>query len=158
MQRVEAEEFEALFVQLYPTVVRRLTVILHDLELARDLTQETYLRAYRARNSFDGRSPLAWIMSIGVRLALNETRRHRRFRSAFERLVRRQSQRGEVQLDEMELWDALTDVPPTNRAAIVLTMIEGYTYAEAAAILGVPPGTVGSWVSRGKAILRQELG
>jgi RNA polymerase sigma-70 factor (ECF subfamily) len=58
----------------YPGLVRRLTAVVGDRESALDLAQETYLRAFRAWDRFDGTDSRAWLHTIGLRLAFNERR------------------------------------------------------------------------------------
>ena len=69
----------------YPALVRRLTAIMRDRETALDLAQETYLRAYRAWDRFDGADERAWLYTIGLRLAFNERRRLLRWRGLLNR-------------------------------------------------------------------------
>jgi len=57
-----------------------------------------------------------------------------------------------------DLWAALSALDPSTRSALLLNVLDGYTQAEIAAMLSVPEGTVASWVSRGRAALRRELG
>ena len=64
--------FTATVEQHYPGLVRRLTAVVGDHESALDLAQETYLRAYRAWDRFDGADSRAWLYTIGLRLAFNE--------------------------------------------------------------------------------------
>lgn len=59
---------------------------------------------------------------------------------------------------EPDLWLALAELGPQQRAALVLATIDGYTHAEIAGILGVREGTVSSWISRSKDHLRTILG
>ena len=56
-----------------------------------------------------------------------------------------------------DLWRALADLDRRTRAALVLTVLDGFTQDEAAEMLSVPRGTVASWLSRGKARLRTVL-
>jgi RNA polymerase sigma-70 factor (ECF subfamily) len=56
-----------------------------------------------------------------------------------------------------DLWRALADLDRRTRAALVLTVLDGYTQEEAGELLGVPRGTVASWLSRGRAKLRAVL-
>ena len=60
-------------------------------------------------------------------------------------------------MTDPDLWRALTDVDRRTRAALVLTVLDGYSQGEVAEMLGVPRGTVASWLSRGKARLRAAL-
>jgi RNA polymerase sigma-70 factor (ECF subfamily) len=55
------------------------------------------------------------------------------------------------------LHEALRGLRREHRAALLMTVVDGYTQAEVAAMLEVAPGTVASWVSRAKAQLREAL-
>lgn len=150
-----ADAFEAAVAQHYPGLVRRLTVVLGgDVEAGRDLAQDAYARAYRAWDRFDGTDARAWLHTIGLRLALNERRRRIRWRRW---LGSRESRPAWVPAEDLTLHDALAKLRPEHRAALLLTVIDGYTQAEAAAMLGVAPGTIASWVSRSKTHLREAL-
>lgn len=134
-------------------LVRRLALIVGDVNEAEDLAQATFLKAVQAWASFDGRDVRAWLFTIGIRQALDEVRRRRRH-SRLSFLHR------DVPLDpstEVELWDAMRGLEPAHRAALLLNVIEGYTQAEIADLLDVPPGTVASWISRAKASVRRTL-
>jgi RNA polymerase sigma-70 factor (ECF subfamily) len=56
-----------------------------------------------------------------------------------------------------DLSAALAKLEPRTRAAMVLSAVDGYTHAEIGPVLGVPEGTVASWVSRGRVRLREIL-
>jgi RNA polymerase sigma factor (sigma-70 family) len=56
-----------------------------------------------------------------------------------------------------DLWRALSRLDRRTRAALVLTVVEGYSQEEAAAALGVARGTLASWLSRARAGLREAL-
>ena len=56
-----------------------------------------------------------------------------------------------------DLWKALQALDRRTRAAIVLSVLDGYRYQEISTMLDVPAGTVGSWITRGKAQLRAAL-
>jgi RNA polymerase sigma-70 factor (ECF subfamily) len=146
-----------LFVQAvgqhYPGLVRRLTVVLDDREGALDLAQEAYLRAYRAWDRFDGTDARAWLHTIGLRLAFNERERRRRWRG----LLGRAGAEPAVAPVDRELHEALRGLRREHRAALLLNAVDGYTQAEIAAMLGVPPGTVASWLARAKTKMREVL-
>jgi RNA polymerase sigma factor, sigma-70 family len=125
----------------YPGLVRRLTLVLHDGEEAKDMAQETYLRAFRAWDRFEGGDVRAWLHTIGLRLAFSALRR-RRLWSRFA--TTHASDASWVGPERLDLWSALGKLRPKVRAALLLNVIDGYTQAEIAAMLDVPPGTVAS--------------
>jgi len=149
------DAFESAVAPHYPGLVRRLTAIVRDPEAGQDLAQDAYLRAFRAWNRFDGTDARAWLHTIGLRLAFNERDRRRR----WERLRVPGPPGAEpwVAPADRRIHDALGALRPEQRAALLLNAVDGYTQAEIAAMLEVPPGTVASWLSRAKAQLREAL-
>jgi RNA polymerase sigma-70 factor (ECF subfamily) len=147
-------EFTDAVAPHYAGLVRRLTLVLADRAAAEELAQETYLRAYRAWDRFDGRDVRAWLHTIGLRLAFNERDRRHRFLSLFGRRTAREPW---TDAHDASLVDALHGLRAEHRAALILQVVDGYTRDEVAEILGVPPGTVASWVTRAKAHLREAL-
>jgi RNA polymerase sigma-70 factor, ECF subfamily len=146
--------FAATVGQHYPGLVRRLTAVVGDHESALDLAQESYLRAYRAWDRFDGTDARAWLHTIGLRLAFNERDRRRRWAGLLGRPADPVSW---VHPADHDLHDALRGLRREHRAALLLSVVDGYTQAEIAAILVVAPGTVASWLSRAKSQLREVL-
>lgn len=149
----DAKTFEAMAAAHYPRLVRRLTLVVRDPEEARDLAQSTLERAFAARASLDGRDIGPWLNTIGLRLALNEVRRRRR----RPWLSLRQDVTGADGMPDPDLWAALGELRREEAVALVLNALDGYTQAEIAEHLGVPEGTVASWISRAKARLRARL-
>jgi RNA polymerase sigma-70 factor (ECF subfamily) len=147
-QRTSEEGFTDAVAPHYAALVRRLTVVVGDLHAGEDLAQETYLRAFRAWSRFDGRDVRGWLYTIGLRLAFNERDRRRRWAGVFGS---RPTLDPWTDAYDSKLTHALEALNRQQRAAL---MLNGYTQAEIATMLGVPPGTVASWLSRAKATLR----
>ena len=146
--------FAAAVGEHHAGLVRRLTAVIGDHEAALDLAQEAYLRAYRAWDRFDGTDARAWIYTIGLRLAFNERKRRNRWNA---RIGPVDGPEPWIPSHDRELHEALGGLRREHRAAVLLSVIDGYTQAEIAAMLQVPPGTVASWLSRAKAQLREAL-
>lgn len=135
-------------------LVRRLALIVGDAEEARDLAQEAFVRAAEHWPLPDSTEPARWLSTVGVRLALDERRRRRRW--GF--LDLRETDASWAIAVDPDLWRALARLDRRTRAAIVLTTLDGYSQDEVAAMLDAPRGTVASWISRGRDRLRTELG
>jgi RNA polymerase sigma-70 factor (ECF subfamily) len=135
-------------------LVRRLTLIVGDAEEAHDLAQEAFVRAMEHWPLPDITEPARWLTTVGVRLAIDERRRRRRW--GF--LGLRETDATWAMATDPDLWRALSRLDRRTRTAIVLTTLDGYSQDEVAAMLQVPRGTVASWISRGRERIRRELG
>jgi RNA polymerase sigma-70 factor (ECF subfamily) len=143
------------FVRASQADVWRLCAHLSDRQEADDLTQEVYERALRSLPSYRGESSArTWLLSIAHRTCVDHVRSAQRRRLLLGRLRAQPSRHdmppivGAVDLDV--LVRALDD---DRRAAFVLTQVLGLAYAEAAAVVGVPVGTIRSRVARARAEL-----
>src|SRR5271155_5011704 len=141
----------------------RLTGKPHDAE---DLTQEGFVRVFRSLSSYTPGTFEGWLHRITTNLFLDSARRKQRIR--FEGLADEMAHRlpgseptpaqafDDSHLDD-DVQAALKALPPEYRAAVVLCDIEGFSYEEIAATLGVKLGTVRSRIHRGRAQLRTAL-
>jgi RNA polymerase sigma-70 factor (ECF subfamily) len=138
-----------------------------DADEAADLTQETFLRIYRHLGSFSGRSALkTWIF----RVALNHCReRLSRFRPSTQPIGEEADGSGALRLADprrgpedlavaadlgRQVARGLALLPAPFREAVVLRDLQGLSYQEIAAVLGVRVGTVRSRIARGRDQLR----
>lgn len=158
--RAERFEAEALphMRSLYGTA-RRLTGNASDAE---DLVQETFLRAYRAYDSFaSGTNIRAWLFTILYRTRTDGFRRAGRSPRTVELLEDRRSvpppQDALAQGGEL-VARALERVPEHHRTALVLRDVEDLSYSEIARVIDAPIGTVMSRIHRGRSMLRVALG
>jgi RNA polymerase sigma-70 factor (ECF subfamily) len=135
-------------------LVRRLALIVGDAEEAHDLAQETFVRLTEHWPLPDSSQPARWLSTVGVRLAIDERRRRRRW--GF--LDLRDTDATWAMAVDPDLWRALGRLDRRTRAAIVLTTLDGFSQDEVAEMLDAPRGTVASWISRGRGRLRTELG
>lgn len=144
---------EAELVAAYPLLVRRLTFMVRDPDEAQDLAQSAFERALGHRARFHGGDARAWLFTIGIRLAIDELRRRKRLVVLSDNAEPEWAMRSDP-----DLWRALAELEPRQRAALVLATLDGYTHAEIATMLDVREGTVSSLVSRSKDRLRAILG
>ena len=136
-----------------PWLVQRLALVVGDAEEARDLAQQTFVRAAERWPLPAEQNVPRWLAVVGLRLALNERRRRRRW--GF--LAVRDTDATWAIETNPDLWHALMSLDPRARAALVLTVLDGYTQDEVADVLGVARGTVASWLSRSRDRLRPIL-
>jgi RNA polymerase sigma factor (sigma-70 family) len=141
----------------------RLTGNQHDAE---DLTQEVFVRVFRSLSSYTPGTFEGWLHRITTNLFLDMARRRQRIR--FEGLGDQAvgllrddeptpAQAFDARHLDTDVQQALEALAPEYRAAVVLCDIEGLSYEEIAATLGVKLGTVRSRIHRGRAQLRAAL-
>jgi RNA polymerase sigma-70 factor (ECF subfamily) len=127
-----------------------------DAALAEEATAEAFAKAFARWShvrSLD--SPAAWVYKV----ALNEVRSRVRRRRHERRYLARQSLTPvpPPQEPRTDLWDALRELSPKARTAVVLRYVADLTEPEVAAAMGVSTGTVGSILSRSRRRLAELL-
>lgn len=156
-----------------PAVLRYARVLTGNASDAEDLVQDTYLRAFRARDSYTtGTHPRAWLFTI-ARNTHFKARRKASHSTALEDSVDADAlpvappqlitaaDAVERVFNARELGPALMDaidaLPAAHREVVALVDLDGLGYAEAAETLGVPVGTVRSRLFRARQTLQQKL-
>ncbi len=143
--------------------------ILRDRAEAEDVTQETFIRAYRALSRFDGRSePYTWFYRIAVNLSLNTIRSRKSQRTTnegddprLEALIREKRSDADppAQAAQRQLYEALAqgidELSETLRTTLVIVCMDGRSHEEASAILGAPEGTIAWRVHEARRKLRE---
>lgn len=171
------EQFEALVGEhldrLYSVAVR----LTRNRTAAEDLVQEAMLRAWRSFHTFrQGTNIRAWLYRILMNAHYDTHRKQTRepetvpqeeitdfylYSKARESTALGQAENPELEVLERmmdaEVRGSLESLPLQFRAAVVLVDIEGFSYNEAAEILGVPVGTVMSRLFRGRRLLQRAL-
>ena len=178
LKQGEAAAFELLVAERSGEIYGLLYRLTENAEEARDLTQETFLRAFQSISRFRGEADLrTWIYRIAINQARNRWRwwRRRRLDATVSldspdglygqplhetlRAERASSPEQETLDHERErvLRRALQNLGRAYRETVVLRDIEGFSYEEIAATLGISIGTVKSRLSRGREELRRKL-
>jgi RNA polymerase sigma-70 factor (ECF subfamily) len=174
----EAAAFDRLVHERSNEVFALLYRLTDDPEEARDLTQETFLRAFQHIDRFRGEADLkTWIYRIAINQARNRWRWWRRRRRerhvSLDETTGQQEQPLEARLAaksgpdpeqltlarerERALHTALSTLGRPYREAVILRDVEGLSYEEIAAALEISVGTVKSRLSRGRMELRRKL-
>lgn len=139
--------------------VWRFCAHLVDRGAADDLTQETFVRAWRALPDFRGdASARTWLLSIARRVCADALRSRTRRRRLWDAVTGTSS---ELHVPDhaghLTLCELLAHLEPDRRAAFVLTNVIGLSYVEAAVVCGCPIGTIRSRVARARADLVDHL-
>ncbi|WP_433531761.1 sigma-70 family RNA polymerase sigma factor [Micromonospora sp. CA-263727] len=152
---------QAAFVRATQAEVWRFAAALVDPDSADDLTQDTFLRAFRALPAFEGRSSArTWLLGIARRACADHLRTVVRQRRLDQRLTA-QAHTAAPHPDpagQLGADDLLRRLPADRRGAFVLTQLLGLSYAEAAAVERVPVGTIRSRVARARSELVDAIG
>jgi len=158
----EAGAFEEL-IERYDRQLRGLAFrLLEDRAAMDDVLQEAYVKAFVGLSDFSGRSAFGtWLYRIVYNTALDELKRRKR--RPLVRLDDLPEPAGggsgldESSVERLDLAAALATLDPDLRALVIMVNVDGLDYAEAAEVLGVPPGTVGSRLNRARRTLRAAL-
>jgi len=178
LKRGDAAAFEVLVAERSGEIYGLLYRLTENSEEARDLTQETFLRAFQSIGHFRGDADLrTWIYRIAINQARNRWRWWRRRRRASTVSLDSVDERGNQPLTgtlpadrgntpeqetlaherERVLRKALLTLGRAHREAVILRDIEGLSYEEVAATLRISLGTVKSRLARGRSELRRKL-
>lgn len=155
-------EEEALFVEQIPHLRRYARALMRDRDAAEDLLQDVLARAWSRIHLWRaGTNMRTWLFAIMHNLHANFVRNASRRPAPVElepqlaHLGDRPRQSEDIELAALER--ALGELPPDQRAAVLLVGLEAMSYQEAADALGIPVGTVMSRLHRGRERLRRLL-
>jgi RNA polymerase sigma-70 factor, ECF subfamily len=155
-QAGSVSDLEALFRAHWGRAFRAAYLVTHDAAAAEDIAQEAFLAAVRALDRFDRRRPFGpWLHRIVVNRAIDWTRA-RRLRAEVE-LSEAPAGESPEHGDAEGLAAAIAELPPEQRAVIVLRHLLDYTPGEIADLLELPRGTVNSRLRRGLDALKGRL-
>ena len=178
LKRGDAAAFETLVHERSGEIYGLLYRLTESTEEARDLTQETFLRAFQSIGHFRGESDLrTWMYRIAINQARNRWRWWRRRRRDATVSIDAPQANGQNSLlatlkaenggnpekdalaheRERALHKALGSLKRVYREAVVLRDIEGFAYEEIAVALDISVGTVKSRLARGRQELRRRL-
>ena len=177
-QQGDLDAFRSLIEMFQDRVFRIVISVLHcDRATAEDLSQEVFLRVHKGLPSFDGQARFStWLHTIAMNVAISEYRKRRAMKRDRRTLSLDAPQPGtdDLYLDPKgreqdpgeradqrdfvgKVRQALRQLPEEFQGAVMLRDMEGLSYEEIAAILGVPPGTVRSRIHRGRLLLQEML-
>lgn len=145
--------------------------MLHDADAAADVVQDSFIKAFRALENFQGGNFRSWLMRIVVNTCYDVLRaQQRRATDSLDDLLvdhdhvpslvdRAESPESYAERMELNrfLETAIQALPPQQRLVLVLCDIHGYAYEEIAEIADLPMGTVKSRISRARMRLRDYL-
>lgn len=136
---------------------------------AEDLTQDIFLRIFKALHSFDRRANFqTWLISISRNLCIDHYRSRRKERETMARDVdastltppaRERGPDGQLEQQDVRVLvrTALAHLPPGLREAVVLRDLQEFSYVEIADQLNIPEGTVKSRINRGRLELARQV-
>lgn len=153
-QRGSGEALAALYSRHWPHAQRAAYLVVHDAAAAEDIAQEAFLAAIDGLDRFDRRRPFApWLHRIVVNRAIDWGRREA-LRAGSGDPEERAAPSYADEPAAGELMPSLAQLPPEQRAVVVLRYLLEYTPGEIGRVLGLPRGTVNSRLRRGLDRLR----
>jgi RNA polymerase sigma-70 factor, ECF subfamily len=156
-QRGSSVAMEELFQRHWAQAHRAAWLVVHDAAAAEDIAQEAFLRAIRALDSFDRRRPFGpWLHRIVVNRAIDHARSRALRREVVMEAPPSVGSTSIPSRDD-ELFGALAELPPEQRAVVVLRHMLGYSPGQVAEMLGLPRVHRASRLRRGLDSLAARL-
>ena len=163
MENAEREQRLKRWIEEYRTPLLRTCVIyLSDYNLAEDVVQETFLKAWKAMDSFEGRngsSEKTWLVSIAINACKDQMRkrwfRHIDSSKALDELPERTTN---LPIKERDILIDISRLPEKYKAVVLLRFYQNMTQTEIAAVLGVSRSVVGKRLKKALDMLRITLG
>jgi len=165
--------FEKVFVPFMKPLYNFAFRLIMDEDEAKDLVQDTYLKAYRFFDSFEeGTNAKAWLFRILKNTFINEYRKkskepgkvdYEEIEAFYNSEEAEKKPTTDLRVETVqgmlgdELTIALNSIDVDFRTVIILCDIEGFTYEEMAKILNIPIGTVRSRLHRARNILKDKI-
>lgn len=174
-QRDDREAFDVLMVRYQDEIFRLAVRMINDRERARDIAQESFLRAFRAIKNFRGQSSFStWIYRITLNLCYNERHSRRRAMAAstFSLSAALDDEEGAIELSDLSrepgrkavstevsdrILKAIDQLDDAHRTVVILRDMNDRSYQEIAKVLHCPVGTVRSRLHRARMELRELL-
>ena len=162
--RGDAGAFEALYRQHVGRVYGLCMRMTGQAETAEDLTQDTFVNAWRSLPGYEGRSSFStWLHRIAVNAVLAKRRspQGRNEVSMTDDAGEQMEFEANATLDEatpIDVERAIAKLPPGARDVLVLHGIYGYSHEEAAGMLGVAVGTCKAQLHRARQLMRARMG
>lgn len=159
----DPDAFETFYRAHLELVQRFVARRVADPHLAADLTAEVFLAAIDGASGYrpERGSPAAWLTGVARHVVASEFRRQARDRELERRVSGRRhldadaltriEERIDAERETRRLYDALADLPARDRALMELVAVDGLSVTEAAAVLGVKPGTARVRLHRSRA-------
>ena len=170
MQRIGSKDDDRAYDELYHRHARRLMGFFFrqtggDETLAADLTQDTFMRVWTARDKFSGSSFHTWLLTIGYNLLKNHYRHseHEKDYESFAMQTQEEASDNDIidQLDQQTFDQALSrlleKMPPESRMLFSLRFEEELTVPQIAAVMAIAEGTVKSRLHILTQSLKQKL-
>ena len=165
----DADAFEEFYREHLESMQRFVARRVADPHLAADLTAEVFLAAVDSASSYrpDRGVPAAWLVGVARHVLASEFRRQSRDRAVVRRISGRRlldpdslariEERIDAEREARELYGALASLPARDRALMELVALDGLSVTDAAAVLGVKPGTARVRLHRSRARVQSQL-
>ncbi|MGY0218769.1 RNA polymerase sigma factor RpoE [Endozoicomonadaceae bacterium StTr2] len=173
VQKGDKRAFDMLVIKYQHKIIGLVSSYIHDFQEVQDVTQEAFVKAYRALGGFRGDSSFyTWLYRIAINTAKNYlVSRGRRppdtdvdvydaeNHEVAPPLRDNESPESHLYRDEVEsvIHSAIAALPDELRTALMLREFEGLSYEEIAAVMGCPVGTVRSRIFRAREAVDREL-
>ena len=154
----DTTQFNTLAEKYISPLLRHVTIIVKDADLAEDIVQDTLIKAYQKLGTFDpDKSQFkTWLYTIATRRALDSFKRKSTVNIDNVVLVDT-NESAETQFRQQEIRAIVDKLPENYRTIVSLHYWQGMRYEEIADVMNTSTGTIKGWMYRAKLMLKESL-
>lgn len=163
LQQDNIEAFDALYAAWHQPVYRNICKLIHRHEIAEDLLQEVFMTLWQKRHTLDPHRPVAsWLFVVSYNKAVNWLKQDLRENKLLGLLANPQTEdapQTDLEMDRQlaAIHQAADQLPLRKRQAFQLCRVEGRSYEEAGALLGISSETVKEYVKTSSSFIRRTI-
>lgn len=158
LKKKNSEAFKEVMKMFKNRIFNYLRLLLHDDDLAEELTQDTFVKIYFKAHTLKTNNLKSWIYTIATNLARSEFRKRKlkQMLSYSEAKEAHFSYHSKIE-DEILIEQMVSKLPEKYRIPLIMKELDNFSFDEISTILGKPVGTVKTLVFRGKNYLRNYM-
>jgi len=167
METKAKSEYDIMYDNYKPLVVKAVRTLIKCDETVKDVTQDVFIKVYRKMKHFRGESKLStWVAKIAYKTSISHVRKPLKNEHSYDESPElianeRDEELNQIKIEKEQakkyLLEMIEELPVHYRTVLTLFHLEEFSYKEIEEITEMPEGTIKSYLSRARKILKEKL-